>query len=54
MPDDATLTAYEGEGIGLIVRKGNLTSWIDTGTKHDNADDSPEHDLTAFIGTNPQ
>lgn len=51
VPDDAGLTAYEGEGIGLRVVKGELFGWIQTGPKDDVCeDDSSEHDLTAFVG----
>lgn len=51
VPDDAGLTAYEGEGVGLRVVKGELFGWIDTGSRDDHCDDnSSEHDLTAFVG----
>lgn len=51
VPDDAGLAAYEGEGIGLHIVKGELCGWIETGYDDDECeDDSTEHDLTAFVG----
>lgn len=51
VPDDAALIAYEGEGIGLRVFRGDLSGWIETGYDDDECeDDSTEHDLTAFVG----
>lgn len=51
LPDDAGLVAYEGEGIGLRVVKGDLFGWIDTGYDDEVCeDDSPDHDLTSFTG----
>lgn len=50
LPDEAVVHAYEGEGIGLIVRHNNRSGWIDTG--NDDVDPSrseQRHDLGAFI-----
>lgn len=49
LPDDAALVAYEGEGIGLRVIKGDLSGWIETGWSDEVCkDDSSKHDLTEF------
>lgn len=55
LPDDAGLIAYEGEGIGLRVVKGDLFGWIETGyDDEESEDDSSEHDLSAFAGLAPR
>lgn len=49
LPDDAALVAYEGEGVGLRVIKGDLSGWIETGYSDDVCmDDSIGHDLAEF------
>lgn len=45
LPDDATVLAYEGEGIGLIITYGQITGWIDTSPFDDEPVDESLHDL---------
>lgn len=49
LPDDATLQAYEGEGIGLIVKHSSGASgFIETGVFDEDTDDTLAHDLEEF------
>lgn len=48
LPDDAGVIAYEGEGIGLCVIKGDAFGWIETGYSLDVECDEHLHDLSAF------
>lgn len=56
LPNEAEVTAYEGEGIGLNIReKGGRSGWIETGPwnswDHEEVDveaKESEHDLKEF------
>lgn len=49
LPDDATLKAYEGEGIGLIVKHtSGASGWIETGYEEHVEAQPSEHDLGEF------
>jgi hypothetical protein len=39
-PDEAGVTVYEGERIGITIRHGNMIGWIETGMDDKPADDA--------------
>lgn len=47
LPDDAQLTAYEGEGTGISVRWHGRYGWIETGDGHREVEPD-RHDLREF------
>jgi hypothetical protein len=40
LPDDAAVTVYEGERIGITIRHGNMICWIETGMDDKPADEA--------------
>jgi len=48
LPDDAGVVAYEGEGCGLRVIKGDTFGWIETGWDDESECDHSEHELRDF------
>lgn len=48
IPDEADVVAYEGEGVGLVIRSGEKTAWIETGERHDIVANETAHDLSDF------
>ncbi len=48
LPDDAGIIAYEGEGIGLRVVKGDVFGWIETGHSDEEECSHIHHDLSEF------
>lgn len=45
LPDDARVTAYEGEGTGLDIRHDGKCGWIDTGGDDRQPCDPTRHSL---------
>jgi len=57
LPDEACVTAYEGEGSGLQICLGDIdcekSGWIETGWSSTEECNSKKHDLSEFEETKP-